>query len=88
MSWDIEQPQHGVRAEDVIEFDIDEAKRRIEQRNAERWIGITAPVITVTEGVDVEKLLREAPKPIMVCRVTINNIDHALVDHHMGPHTS
>ena len=88
MSWDIEQPQHGVRAEDVIEFDIDEAKRRVEQRNQERWVGMTCPVVHVAEGVDVEKLLRKAKKPIMVCKLTINGVDHATVNHHMGPYTS
>lgn len=62
--------------------------QQFERHAKERWVGLTCPVITVTEGVDVEKLLREAPKPIMVCKMTINNIEHALVDHHMDPHTS
>lgn len=65
-----------------------EYSAQFEQRSKERWVGLTCPVITVTEGVDVEKLLREAKKPIMVHKLTINNIDHASVDHHMGPHTS
>ncbi|QXO10253.1 hypothetical protein pEaSNUABM37_00294 [Erwinia phage pEa_SNUABM_37] len=65
-----------------------EYSKQFEQRNKERWVGMTCPVIQVAEGVDVEKLLREAKKPIMVCKLTINGIDHATVDHHMGPHTS
>ena len=65
-----------------------EYSAQFEKRQKARWPGLTCPIITVTEGVDVEKLLREAKQPIMVCRMTINNIDHAMVDRHLGPHTS
>ena len=53
------------------------------RRNKERWVGLTCPIVTVTEEVDVEKLLRDAPKPIMVHRLTISNIDQ-----HLEPQTS
>ena len=45
-----------------------------EQRNKERWPGLTCPVIHVTENVDVNKLLKEAKQPIMVCQLTIKNM--------------
>ena len=49
-----------------------------EQRNKERWVGLTCPVVHVTDDVDVGKLLKESKNPIMVCQLTIKDLNLAL----------
>ena len=49
-----------------------------EQRNKERWVGLTCPVVHVTEDVDIDKLLKSSKTPIMVCQLTIKDLNLAL----------
>lgn len=94
----MDQPKHNVTYRDTIEHDIDEAIRNAHardrfmeafaERERNRWPGLTCPIVHVTDEVDIPKLLRDAPVPIMVAKLTINDLSVVVAKQTMGPFTA